>query len=342
MESSRRVDREGAMLKILAVAGVGALAWGAARRYRNVSAVHPELRVNALWASFSIGSPVELAIVGRMNAVATKPVDGVTIEQHHIPGGEDVFVYVPEQGERPWAALLWVHGGGLVSGAPEHGHESCSRAARDLGIMVVNARYRLAPEHPFPAAMDDLTAALRWLVSSAGALGIDPELVAVGGSSAGGGLAAGLAQRAHDEGLRLAFQVLVYPMLDDRTVKTPDVPSKGRLVWTARSNRFGWSSYLGHPAGEGESRPYCVPARREDLTGLAPAWIGVGDLDLFHDEDLAYAARLRDADVPVQVYEQTGMYHAGDVLTPVTNTIGSAFRQSWYDALRLRCERVPN
>lgn len=320
------------MLKVLAPLGVGALALGAVRRSRWVSQVAPELRIPLLWNPLGIGSRVELSVFRRLFSVATTPVDGVTLQQHHVPEGLDVFVYDPADRSSPVGALLWIHGGGLIGGLPESDHELCSRAARDLGIVVVSARYRLAPENPFPAALDDLAAALRWVLASADALGIDPERIAVGGASAGGGLAASLAQRAHEEGVHLALQLLVYPMLDDRTTRVPGRGAQGRLLWTARSNRFGWSSYLGHPAGQDESRPYAVPARRDDLRGLPTAWIGVGDLDLFYAEDVDYAERLRSAGVAVQLHEQPGMYHGGDIFAE-EGAIIRAFRQSWYDAL---------
>jgi acetyl esterase/lipase len=143
-----------------------------------------------------------------------------------------VFVYEPTVRDRPGAGLLWVHGGGLVLGRPEADHELCSRIARDLGILVVGARYRLAPEHPFPAALDDLVAVVRWLADPAAGLGVDPTRVAVGGASAGGGLAASAVQRAHDEGLPVAFQLLVHPMLDDRTVLRRDLDGRSRIGWT--------------------------------------------------------------------------------------------------------------
>lgn len=192
-------------------------------------------------------------------------------------------------------------------------HEVCAHYARELGILVVGVDYRLAPEHPFPAALDDCYAALRWLHDRAEQLGVDPARIAVGGASAGGGLAAGLAQRAHDLAeVPVALQVLTYPMLDDRTVLRRDHAGRGRILWTPASNRYGWTSYLGHPPGAAEPPPYAVPARRADLAGLPPAWIGVGELDLFHDEDVEYARRLEAAGVPVTLHVEPGMYHAAE------------------------------
>jgi acetyl esterase/lipase len=177
---------------------------------------------------------------------------------------------------------------------------------------VVAVAYRLAPEHPFPAALDDCYAALHWLNDQADGLAVDRGRVAVGGSSAGGGLAACLAQLAHDlGGPAVCFQLLQYPMLDDRTTLRTGLDAP---VWSPRSNRYGWSAYLGHRVTEPEERPYAAAARRPDLTGLPPAWIGVGELDLFHDEDVAYAARLERAGVACQLHRVPGMYHGADYL----------------------------
>lgn len=147
-----------------------------------------------------------------------------------------------------------------------------------------------------------------------------PGPLAIGGASAGGGLAAELAQRATDEGIELAHQVLVYPMLDDRSLGR-GATNRGRLVWTPTSNRFAWSAYLGHPAGASEQRPYAVAARREDLRGLPSAWIGVGDLDLFHDEDVHTtrgASPRREVRVHLRV--EPGMYHGADAVPGVKDS----------------------
>lgn len=218
-------------------------------------------------------------------------------------------------GPAPVPLVLWVHGGGLVSGTPVQDDATCTAFSRELGAVVAAVRYRLAPAHPGPAAVEDVYAALRGLHARAAHVGIDPSRIAVAGASAGGGLAAAAAQVAHDRGeVPLAFQLLVYPMLDDRTVTRTDHDTRGVRVWTPRSNRFGWTSYLGGPPGADVVPEYVVPARRQDLSGLPPAWIGVGDLDLFHDEDLRYAERLREAGVPCEVHVVPGAFHGFDAL----------------------------
>ncbi|MGW4346727.1 alpha/beta hydrolase [Streptomyces sp. NPDC004690] len=311
------------------ISGAAAVLIGS-RRARTLRAVAPELRSPALWLPVTTCDPVTLWITRRIGGhYVTRVEGGVTVTRHDVEDGQDVYVYRPEK--PGGGALLWIHGGGTVSGTPAYDHALCSRLARDHGILVVSARYRLAPEHPFPAAHDDCFAALRWLHRFAGRLGIDPDRIAVGGGSAGGGLAAGVVQRAVDEGVPVAFQLLLYPMLDDRT--TARQPShRGRLVWTRRSNAFGWASCLGPGHAFRDLPPYAAPGRRTDLTGLPPAWIGVGDLDLFYEEDLAYAQRLAAAGTPVDLRIEPGMYHAADYLKHKAPSM-RAFRQSLSDAI---------
>jgi acetyl esterase/lipase len=177
----------------------------------------------------------------------------------------------------------------------------CGETARDLGVVVVSVDYRVAPQHPFPAAHVDVHAAWEWLVRNAADLGVDPTRIAVGGQSAGGGLAAALVQRLHDEGTDAAAQLLLCPMLDDRTAADRSLDARAHLIWNNRSNLVGWTSYLGGPPGEAQVPPYAVPARREDLAGLPPTWIYASDIELFHDEDVDYARRLEAAGVDVTV-----------------------------------------
>lgn len=294
------------LLPVLGAAGV------AAGRIRALRGAAPGLRNPAAAFIPSVG-PVMLRAARAARGPSGMPTQGgVAVRKHDVDGGQDVYVYTPA--EPNGGALLWIHGGGTIIGAPEVDHRRCVRIARDTGAIVVSTRYRLAPEHPFPAGHEDCYAALRWLHASAAERGIAPLRIGVGGASAGGGLAAGVVQRAVDEGLHVAFQLLVYPMLDDRTPARP-ADHRGTLVWTRRSNAFAWDAYLGAGHAGREVLPaYAAPARRTDLAGLPPAWIGVDELDLFHDEDVDYARRLEAAGVPVELFIEPGMYHAADIL----------------------------
>ena len=247
-----------------------------------------------------------------------------------------VHTYEPASRARPSGTLLWIHGGGFVMGTPAMGHQFCSRVATELGVLVVSVDYRLAPEHPFPTPLEDAYTGLRWVGDHAEELGVDSTRIAIGGDSAGGGLAATLAQLAHDRSeVPVCFQLLVYPMLDDRSVLRDDHGGTGEFLWTAPSNRFGWTSYLGRPPTSESAPAYAAAARREDLSGLPPAWIGVGDLDLFHAEDVVYAERLRAAGVPVELVVVPGMYHGADQIPPAASSPSMAgFNGSKLDALR--------
>jgi acetyl esterase/lipase len=314
-----------------------AAGFGLARRHHKLSDVPPELRHPLLYLPLSVRSDIGLRIGRRLFALAVSPVaEGVRVRTDHVPaaGGRPavrVLVYERADRTRTSGALLWIHGGGLVMGMPEQDHDLCSRFAASLGIAVVSVDYRLAPDHPFPAGLEDCHAALAWLHAEAGALGVDPAKVAVGGGSAGGGLAACVAQMAHDRGgPALAFQLLQYPMLDDRTALRADLDA---LSWTQASNRYGWSAYLGHPVREAEPRPYASAARRAELAGLPPAWIGIGDIDLFHDEARDYAGRLRAAGVPCDLHVVPGMYHGAERIVPAAPP-SRAFLDRMESALR--------
>ncbi len=311
------------ILLLAAGAATSALAvFGIRKRKEAIAAVAPELRHPALWLPLAVTGRRALTVIRRLDTRAGDPVESVVASHHSVPrlnGGAplDVIVLEPVDRSSPTGAVLWLHGGGFIIGKPEMDVTAASRVARDLGVLVALPRYRLAPEHPFPAGLDDGLAALQWLHSEAAALRIDVDRIALLGVSAGGGLAAALAQRARDiGGPTLAAHILVYPMLDDRTTTRADHEGRGSLVWTAASNTFGWECYLAAKPGVGDPPRWSVPARCTDLSGLPPTWIGVGDLDLFYREDLDYAARLRAAGVPVVFHEVPGMYHAADRLAP--------------------------
>lgn len=304
----------------LAVGAAVAIGARIARVREAAAAVDPQYRTPwLLLPDLAIG-PAAVTLSRRARAKAAPVADGVAVERRLVDGREGrrvpVWVYEPERTGEPLAVLLYVHGGGFVLGDPVTYHDRCSSIAAELGIRVVSVDYRLAPEDPFPAALDDCVDALRWIHASADAEGVDPARVAVGGDSAGGGLAACTVQAAVDEALPVAFQLLWYPMLDDRTVTRTDHAGTGRFVWSTGSNLHGWTSYLGLEPGGDAVPPYAVAARREDLAGLPPTWIGVGELDLFFEEDVAYARRLRAAGVDVALVEVPGAFHAFERIVP--------------------------
>jgi acetyl esterase/lipase len=190
----------------------------------------------------------------------------------------------------------------------------CRHLAAALGALVAAVDYRLAPEHPFPVPLHDSHEALVWLASRDD---VDESRIAIGGASAGGGLTASLAllARERDE-VRPAFQLLTYPMLDDRTAARQSANERDLRLWNTASNRFGWCSYLGTDPGGNDVSGLAAPARAENLSGLPPAWIGVGSLDLFAGEDMAYADRLRAAGVPCELLVVPGAFHGFDLIRP--------------------------
>lgn len=288
-----------------------------------LSAFHPDLHRYAWVTPRAVVGPRSLPLVraGTRLLGLRHPKD-VTVVR--VSDTATVRVHRPET-VTSTGALLWMHGGGMVIGSAQQDDGICRRFARKLGMVVAAVDYRLAPDHPFPAPLDDCFDALQWLGAQPGI-----DRVAIGGASAGGGLAAGLALRARDTGgVRPVFQLLVYPMIDDRTALRTDVDTAHLRAWSPKANAFGWRSYLGGaPAG-----PLSAPARATDLAGLPPAWIGVGTLDLFHDEDLAYAKRLVDAGVPCALEVVRGAFHGFDILAPRSG-VSRDFVRSQITALR--------
>ncbi|MGY4099390.1 alpha/beta hydrolase [Nocardia sp. R16R-3T] len=223
-----------------------------------------------------------------------------------------VVVHTPAGIGTARAAVIQIHGGGLVMGSAAIVDPDNRRIAADLDCVVIAVDYRLAPENRFPAALDDCYTVLAWVSQNATALGVDPARIVVKGESAGGGLAACLCQLARDRGeYPIVFQHLTYPMLDDRTCVRSDLPSwAGALVWTRKSNSYSWRSYLGGQPGAAQAAEYAVAARCADLSGLPPAYLVVGELDLFLEETAQYALRLSSAGVPVELQAVPGAFHS--------------------------------
>lgn len=296
---------------------------------------HPDLQSVARWLPRGVANPWSVRLLRLLPTPRPKLPAGVTATERPLPGGGSVRILAgpaPSPAAlRP--AILWIHGGGYVIGAARQDDPVCARLALALDAVVVSVDYRLAPEHPFPTPVEDCFAAYSLLHAEAAAIGIDPARVAIAGRSAGGGLAAALALLVHDRGAPApALQLLVYPMIDDRTVARPEDTPHFRL-WNGPSNRYGWACYLGREPGGDDVPEHAAPARRQDLRGLPPAWVGVGTRDLFHDEDLAYAARLRDAGVPVTVEVVEGAFHGFDAVAPDA-PVSRAFFAAQVAALR--------
>lgn len=265
--------------------------------------------------------------------------DGVVVEERFVPESANapkVRVMIYKAPQTPWRqpALLHVHGGGYVLGRPELSDAKLKLLARELSCVVISVDYRLPPEHPHPAPIEDSYAALKWVHEQAEMLNVDPDRIAVGGESAGGGLAAALAILARDRGdVHVCFQWLIYPMLDDRTgISDSGDEMTGEFIWTREANRFGWSSLLGTEPGGADVSCYAAPSRVLTVAGLPPAFIAVGSLDLFAEENLCYATRLLVAGIPVEVHMYPGAFHAFDLL-PGTK-LGSRFESDCVNALK--------
>ncbi|MEM7127767.1 MAG: alpha/beta hydrolase [Chloroflexota bacterium] len=257
-------------------------------------------------------------------------ISGVVTSDHFAAGPPDeqgggpevlVRIYQPESRPDTLPALLWIHGGGYVLGTMEGDDLKAKALALSLNCVVASVEYRLAPEHPFPAPVEDCYAALKWLADNTGEFGINPARIAIGGASAGGGLAAGLGLMARDRTeVDVCFQLLIYPMLDDTNVAQagPDAPDAP--VWTRANNLIGWRSYLGQEPGSDGVSAYAAPFRAKDVGGLPPTYIGVGTPDLFRDEDIAYAQRLIAAGVPTELHVYVDGFHGFDNLVAESDT----------------------
>ncbi len=293
--------------------------------------IDPEFRKAARFLPRNVAYPRLFQAIGAIGAmtsrfrsnphVSVESVGSTTVRLQHPTDDESV--------RRP--AILWLHGGGFIGGSPGQDDALCRRLADELGAVVAAPRYPLSPAHRFPAALDTVHEALVWLASRSD---VDPERVAIGGASAGGGLAAQLALRARERGeVRPVMQALVYPMLDDRTALRTDIDETNFRLWNNRGNHLGWSAYLGREPGGPDVSDIAAPARHKDLAGLPPTWIGVGDLDLFHDEDVAYGEALSAAGVPCETLVIEGVFHGFDGIVPEASAT-VRIRESMIGALR--------
>jgi len=258
---------------------------------------------------------------------------GVELQERMISGPDGsldipVRIYRPQDSAGPLGCIYHIHGGGFVGGSTREVEFLHRPLAAELSCVIVTVDYRLAPETAFPWNLEDCYAGLAWTFANATELGIDTARIGVMGESAGGGLAAALALLARDRReYRLAFQHLIYPMLDDRTCIAERNRHAGEFIWTRHNNRFGWTALLGHEPGSEGVSPYAAPARAQHLEDLPPTFISTGQLDLFVDEDIDYAHRLICAGVPTELHVWPGAFHGFD-LAPGTAASDAAQQAS--------------
>ena len=283
--------------------------------------------------------PEALGNISRDNIVAVREmmaaqnvpaVETDLVIDERMAGADNVRLLVYRSAEqRVGAAVLWIHGGGYILGAAED--DRARLIAEHLGCTVVSVDYRLAPEHPFPAGVEDCYSSLVWMGQHAIDLHIDPARIAVGGASAGAGMAAGLALMNRDRGgPQLAFQLLLYPMIDNLhdTVSGQYIDHP---VWNQQTSFNAWEMYLNGTPGV-DASPYAAATRAADLAGLPPTYICVGSEDLFRDECIDYARRLIAAGVPSELAVFPGLFHGGDIFVPDAR-ISQRLRQSFLQAL---------
>jgi len=267
--------------------------------------------------------------------------DGVEWVERTVTGPDGtavlVRIYTPADIPAPRPALIHIHGGGMWLGSVQYEHPNYLAECLDLGVVIIAVDYRLAPEHPYPAALHDCAAAIEWTIANASELAIDPERICVRGQSAGGGLALGTALLLRDRGAApVRLLMAQYPMIDDRgeTSSSHEVAGLGRGVWDREANSEAWEWYLaGQPADQ-----YAAPARAENLEGLPPTFIDVGEVDLFRDEDMEFASRLTRVGVPTEFHLYPGAYHASEgvaVDAPLSRLIISTRRRALERALGL-------
>jgi acetyl esterase/lipase len=311
--------------------------------------VNPELRPGLQRASQFLSrltyNDASLPMLRQLMKAWDAPLDAPAVTEHFIPGAKgdpDVRVYVTGiSGGSARPAILHIHGGGFIAFRARDSLRAIQDMALTHNCVVVTVDYRLAPETRFPGPLEDIYATLRWMYQNARDLGVDPQRIAVKGESAGATYAALLAIAVRDrKEFSVCLQTLVYPTLDDRTGSTRHLPEQfGKYVWNPQANQYAWTSLLGVTAGSRHVPENAVPARVKDLSGLAPAFIGVGSIDLSAPENIEYAQRMMMAGNTVELVVVPGAYHGFDVLAPDAS-VSRQFATAWNEAIRRAFTKV--
>lgn len=257
------------------------------------------------------------AVLSQMLAATPVPENpNIEISNHVAPGPAGdlaVRVYSPKNAAKPAPGLVYIHGGGMIMGGLDGEDGTCQMMADRLGAVVASVDYRKAPEDPYPAAPEDCYAAASWVFENAASLGIDKSNIGIYGQSAGGGLTIAVAMMARDRGgPSFKYMVPIYPMIDDRNESASSKLVTDVGIWDRAGSIEAWGWYLGgNPADH-----YAAPARATDVSGLPPAYIDVGELDMFRDEDIDFVKKLSEANVAVEFHLWPGAYHASEVFAP--------------------------
>ena len=287
------------------------------------------------------------AVRALAESIASTVPDEPTVTAHEIQApraeGPDVPILLlrPQNAPGPVPVLVWFHGGGQVLGFAAQDAPWLKPLSAALGCAIALVDYRLAPETPAPGAAEDGYTAYRWISDNATDLGLDPTRIGLAGQSGGGGIAAATALLIRDRGAATPlFQLLMYPMLDDRNTTDSSHEITDIGIWDRSTNLLAWQAILGDRAGTEDVTPYAAAARATDLAGLPRTFIGVGELDVFRDEDLDYAARLRAHGVDVELHLYPGAYHAFDMFAPQSH-LATSFHHTLNDYLVRHFTKTP-
>jgi len=270
--------------------------------------------------------------------------EAIHISNETIKGIDDndirVRIYKPAQQNSLLPVLLWIHGGGYIIGSIDDNDDLCVQIVEAAQCVVVSVDYRLAPEHPYPAPLEDCYSALKWIADHASDLQVDVNKIGVAGASAGGGLTAGLTLLARDRAYpSICFQMPLYPMIDDRN-NTPSANEiKEGMIWNQQTNEFGWTCYLGDLHGQANVPIYATPARAEDYSNLPYTYTCVGQLDPFRDETLSYVTKLAQAGVDVEFHLYPGAYHGFESLNPQSELAQQVIHE-YVNAVKIGFDRV--